>query len=232
MFREYPRLRKMGLRTYRWKPDEVHLHSETVEKPLHWKQPRMIFTNSMSDFFHESIPFDFLDRVLEIIKQTPQHSYQILTKRSLRMMEYSKRIGHFPENVWCGVSVESAAYTSRIDHLRNVQARIRFVSLEPLIGPVGKLDLSGIHWVIIGGESGPLHRPINLDWVRVVRDQCLSEGVAFFFKQVGGPRPKSGGRLLDGREWNEYPKHLSSVMQHRNSGDGRTCEQIALAKGV
>jgi len=222
----------MGLRTYRWKPDEVHLHSETVEKPLHWKQPRMIFTNSMSDFFHESIPFDFLDRVLEIIKQTPQHSYQILTKRSLRMMEYSKRIGHFPENVWCGVSVESAAYTSRIDHLRNVQARIRFVSLEPLIGPVGKLDLSGIHWVIIGGESGPLHRPINLDWVRVVRDQCLSEGVAFFFKQVGGPRPKSGGRLLDGREWNEYPKHLSSVMQHRNSGDGRTCEQIALAKGV
>lgn len=232
MFREYPRLRRLGLPTYQWKPDELHLHSEMLEKPLHWKQPKIIFTNSMSDFFHEKIPFDYLDKVLEIIRQTPQHAYQILTKRSWRMMKYSQRIGRFPDNVWCGVSVESDAYKFRIDHLRNVEARIRFLSLEPLIAPVRRLDLSEIHWVIVGGESGPLHRPINLDWVRTVRDQCLSEGVAFFFKQVGGPKPKSGGRLLDGREWNGYPGSLSLLpaLHAKNVSGGRSCEQVALIK--
>jgi len=147
-------------------------------------------------------------------------------------MKYSQRIGRFPDNVWCGVSVESDAYKFRIDHLRNVEARIRFLSLEPLIAPVRRLDLSEIHWVIVGGESGPLHRPINLDWVRTVRDQCLSEGVAFFFKQVGGPKPKSGGRLLDGREWNGYPGSLSLLpaLHAKNVSGGRSCEQVALIK--
>jgi protein gp37 len=234
MFREYPRLRRLGLLTYQWRPDEVHVHPEMLEKPLHWKKPKMIFTNSMSDFFHEKIPFDFLDRVLEVIKKTPQHTYQILTKRSWRMMRYSERIGRFPANVWCGVSVESDAYKFRIDHLRKVQANVRFLSLEPLIGPINKLDLAGVQWVIVGGESGPFHRPINLEWVRTIRDQCLSETVSFFFKQVGGPKPKSGGRLLDGIEWNEYPKRLSSlpVVQAKNVRGDRTCEQVALTRSM
>lgn len=169
-------------------------------------EPRMIFTNSMSDFFHEKIPFEFLDRVLDIIKRTSQHTYQILTKRSWRMMQYSERINGFPSNVWCGVSVESFPYKFRIEHLRKVQAGIRFLSIEPLIGPIGQLDLSNIQWVIVGGESGPDYRPCKPEWVREVRNQCLATGVAFFFKQWGGKRPTSGGRLLDGREWNHFPQ--------------------------
>lgn len=196
----------MGLPAYQWAPDELHIHEEVLPKPLGWKLPRMIFTNSMSDFFHENISFDFLDRVLDVIKMTPHHTYQILTKRSWRMMRYSERIGGFPSNVWCGVSVESARYKFRIDHLRKVKAKVRFLSIEPLIGPIGKLDLSGLRWIIVGGESGPKYRTLNLDWVREVRDQCIDAGIAFFFKQVGGLTPKSGGRLLDGREWNQYPR--------------------------
>jgi protein gp37 len=215
MFREYPRLRNMGLPTYHWSPDDVHLHEEVLEKPLRWKKPRMVFTNSMSDFFHESIPVDFLDRVLNVIRQTPQLTYQILTKRSWRMLKYSERIGGFPDNVWCGVSVESAAYKFRIDHLRKTRAEIRFLSLEPLIEPVGELDLRDIHWVIVGGESGPNFRPLDLDWVRDIRDKCLEASVAFFFKQVGGLRPKSQGRLLDSREWNEYPRSRSARVDER-----------------
>lgn len=166
----------------------------------------MIFTNSMSDFFHEDLPFEVLDRVLKVIEATPQHVYQVLTKRSSRMVEYSKRIEGFPENMWLGVTVESGSNRFRIDHLRETKASTRFVSIEPLIGRVGHLDLSNIDWVIVGGESGPDHRPLNYDWAREVRDQCLNAGVAFFFKQVGGLKPKSGGRLLDGREWNQYPR--------------------------
>lgn len=171
----------------------------------------MVFTNSMSDFFHERIPFDFIDRVLNVIRRTPNHTYQILTKRSNRMMEYSDRVGGFPENVWCGVTVESDSYKFRIDHLKKVRAKIHFLSIEPLIGRIGELDLEGIHWVIVGGESGPYFRPLNFEWARDIREQCVNAGVPFFFKQVGGFRPKSGGRLLDGREWNEYPKVIGSV---------------------
>jgi protein gp37 len=206
MFREYPRLKRFGLPTYRHKPDELHIYEDILRKPFEWKSPRMIFTNSMSDFFHEQIPFPFIDRVIEIMKSTPQHTYQILTKRSWRMMKYGERIGKFPDNVWLGVTVESAPYKFRIDHLRKTSCRTRFLSIEPLIAQLGSLDLNEIHWVIAGGESGPNHRPCRVEWVREVRDQCLRSGVPFFFKQWGGSRPKSGGRRLDRREWNEFPR--------------------------
>lgn len=166
----------------------------------------MIFTNSMSDFFHEKIPFSFLDRVIEVIRATPQHTYQVLTKRSWRMMKYGERIGRFPDNVWLGVTVESSPYKFRIQHLRKTDAQVRFLSVEPLIAPVGKLNLDNIHWVITGGESGPNYRPCLAAWVREVREQCVIASVPFFFKQWGGLRPKSGGRRLDRREWNEFPR--------------------------
>lgn len=206
MFREYPRLKRFGLPTYQWQPDDVHIHEDVLSKPFGWKTPRMIFTNSMSDFFHEKIPFEFLDRVLEVIKATPQHTYQVLTKRSWRMMKYGERIGCFPDNVWLGVTVESSPYKFRIEHLRKTDADVRFLSVEPLIAPVGVLDLRGISWVIAGGESGPKYRSCEVEWLREVRDQCIDAKVPFFFKQWGGLRPKSGGRLLDGKKWNEFPK--------------------------
>jgi protein gp37 len=164
----------------------------------------------MSDFFHEKIPDEIRDKAVETIRKTPQHTYQILTKRSWIMKRYGERIGGFPDNVWLGVSVEDSRFRFRIDHLRQTMARVRFLSIEPLIGPVGTLNLHGIHWVIVGGESGPSHRPLNIQWGREVRDQCLGAGVSFFFKQVGGRTPKSGGRKLDGREWNQYPRVISS----------------------
>jgi protein gp37 len=206
MFREYPRLKRFGLPTYQWRPDELHIHESVLQKPLEWKSPRMIFTNSMSDFFHEKIPFSFLDRVIEVIRATPQHTYQVLTKRSWRMMKYGERIGRFPDNVWLGVTVESSPYRFRIGHLQKTPARIRFLSVEPLIAPAGKLDLNKIHWVIVGGESGSNHRPCRVEWVREVRDQCISNGVPLFFKQWGGLKPKSGGRRLDRKEWNQFPE--------------------------
>jgi protein gp37 len=165
----------------------------------------------MSDFFHEEISDESRDRALLTIKRTPQHAYQILTKRSYIMKRYGDRIGEFPRNLWLGVSVEDARFKFRMEHLREAEAGTKFLSIEPLIGAVGKLDLDGIDWVIVGGESGPNHRPLNLDWAREVRDQCLNEGVAFFFKQVGGARPRSGGRLLDGKEWNQYPNTLPTI---------------------
>lgn len=206
MFREYPRLKRFGLPAYQWSPDDLHIHEAVLKKPLEWKTPRMIFTNSMSDFFHERIPFEFLDCVVEVIRATPQHTYQVLTKRSWRMMRYSERIGVLPENIWLGVTVESSPYKFRIEHLRKSKARVRFLSVEPLIAQVGKLNLQEIDWVIAGGESGPNYRPCDPEWVRDVRNQCLAADVAFFFKQWGGRKPKSGGRTLDGREWNEFPK--------------------------
>jgi protein gp37 len=166
----------------------------------------------MSDFFHERIPDEIRDRAVETIRKTPQHTYQILTKRSWIMKGYSERIGGFPGNVWLGVSVEDSRFKFRIDHLRQTDARVRFLSIEPLVGPVGNLNLHGIHWVIVGGESGPSHRPLNIQWAREVRDQCLRAGVCFFFKQVGGLTPKSGGRMLDGREWNQYPRAISPLV--------------------
>lgn len=205
----------MGLSTYKWEPDEVHLHETMLSKPYEWRTPRMVFTNSMSDFFHEKIPFEFLDRVTQVIRDTPQHVYQVLTKRSWRMEQYGKRVGEFPDNIWCGVSVESAAYKFRIEHLRKLRVETRFLSIEPILGSLGQLDLSRINWVIVGGESGPEHRPCKIEWIREVRDQCLDAGVAFFFKQWGGARPTSNGRVLDGMEWNEFPKRLAPMILAR-----------------
>jgi protein gp37 len=166
----------------------------------------MIFTCSMSDFFHERISDHHRDLAIETIKKTPRHIYQVLTKRSWIMKNYGERIGSFPDNVWLGVSVEDSRFKFRLDHLRRTNVKTRFVSVEPLIGPVGTLDLEGIHWVIAGGESGSSHRPCSIEWIREVRDQCENAGVSFFFKQWGGIKPKSGGRTLDGKEWNEFPR--------------------------
>jgi len=169
----------------------------------------MIFVNSMSDLFHKDVPSSFVDAVFDTMEQAHWHVFQVLTKRSSRMRDYL--IGRYenrqpPSHIWLGVSVEDAKGAARINHLRAAPAGVRFLSIEPLIGPVGNVDLAGIHWVIAGGESGPGARILNIEWARDIRDQCAQQNVAFFFKQWGGIRPKSGGRELDGREWNEFPE--------------------------
>jgi protein gp37 len=169
----------------------------------------MIFVNSMSDLFHKDISRPFLDQVFDTMERADWHVFQVLTKRSSLMMRYLReryRSGRAPMHIWCGVSVEDAQAKSRIAHLQASVASIRFLSLEPLLGPIGRLNLTGIDWVIVGGESGPGARPMHVDWAREIRDQCLTQGTAFFFKQWGGLRPKSGGRTLDNREWSEYPR--------------------------
>jgi protein gp37 len=183
---------------------DLTLYPERVHQPLSWKKPSKIFVNSMSDLFHEEIPLSFIQSVFETIKRTPQHIYQILTKRPERLIELIPDL-EFHKNIWLGVSVESQDYISRIDLLRQVPANVRFLSCEPLLGSL-YLDLTNIDWVIVGGESGEKHRPINLDWVRDIRDQCRRSKVAFFFKQVGGRTSKAGGNLLDGRKYLEFPK--------------------------
>jgi len=206
MYRLYPRLKMMGNPRYRASPNIVTIHEDLLDLPLKWSESRMIFTCSMSDFFHERISDHHRDLAIETIKKTPRHIYQVLTKRSWIMKNYGERIGSFPDNVWLGVSVEDSRFKFRLDHLRRTNVKTRFVSVEPLIGPVGTLDLEGIHWVIAGGESGSSHRPCSIEWIREVRDQCENAGVSFFFKQWGGIKPKSGGRTLDGKEWNEFPR--------------------------
>lgn len=181
------------------------LHEDALDVPLQWKQPRKIFVNSMSDLFHESMSDDFLVKCFEIMTKADWHLYQILTKRPEKMLRFAKQFGKIPDHIWFGTSVELALYAHRIETLRKVNVRTKFVSFEPLLGPVGNMDLSGIAWAIAGGESGPQFRPVNADWIREIRDQCNEQGIAFFFKQWGGRTPKSGGRALDGREWNEYP---------------------------
>lgn len=181
---------------------------ERLGQPLRWQAPRMIFVNSMSDLFHKHVPLDFVDRVFETMERADWHIFQVLTKRSSRMRNYvNRRYGECkaPPHIWLGTSVEDGSKVSRIRHIKQMAASIRFLSIEPLIGPVKKLDLTGIHWVIVGGESGPHARPMDIQWAREVRDQCADAGLPFFFKQWGGFRAKSGGRLLDGREWNEWP---------------------------
>jgi protein gp37 len=168
----------------------------------------MIFVNSMSDLFHKQIPFTFVDRVFATMEQAHWHQFQVLTKRSSRLRDYVNTRypdDSAPRHIWLGISVEDGGRKSRIRHLQHANAGIRFLSIEPLIGAIGKLNLEGIHWVIVGGESGPLARPMMVEWAREVRDQCKAAKVPFFFKQWGGLRPKSGGRLLDGREWSEWP---------------------------
>jgi len=182
----------------------IRLDETSLRIPATWKTGRMIFVNSMSDLFHEGVELEFVQRVFEAMTATPQHTYQILTKRAERLAEFSSYLA-WPTNVWMGVSVENEDYTFRIEHLRRTSAAVKFLSLEPLLGPLEDLDLTGIAWVIAGGESGPGARPIKGDWVRSIRDQCVNSGVAFHFKQWGGVNKKKTGRLLDDRTWDEFP---------------------------
>lgn len=183
---------------------ELTLHDHVLDVPLFWKKPRTVFVNSMSDLFHAKIPIGFIQRVFKTMERASLHTFQILTKRSERLMELAPQLP-WPGNIWMGVSVETAEYDSRIDHLRQTPAAVKFLSLEPLLGPLNDLELDGIDWVIAGGESGPRARPVNPDWVRQIRDQCLEKDVAFFFKQWGGTNKKKAGRELDGRTWDEMP---------------------------
>lgn len=180
------------------------LHEEALAAPYGWKSPRLIFVNSMSDMFHPEVPLDFIQRVFSVMAETPQHTYQVLTKRSKRLAALAGEV-EWPSNVWMGVSVETDRYAFRLDHLRSVNAAVRFVSAEPLLGPLPDLDLSSIDWLIAGGESGPNARPMDEAWVRDLRGQCGTAGVAFFFKQWGGRTPKAGGRELDGALHDEMP---------------------------
>jgi protein gp37 len=197
------RLRLMGQPNYK-NGFELALHPHALEIPLKWKKPQRIFVNSMSDLFHKGVPADFIQQVFATMRQASWHRFQILTKRSDRLAELASAID-WPANVWMGVSVESADYAFRIDHLRGVGAQVRFLSIEPLLGPIPQLDLERIHWVIVGGESGPGARPMREAWVIGIRDQCRQAGVPFFFKQWGGVNKKKTGRVLEGRTWDEMP---------------------------
>jgi protein gp37 len=179
------------------------LHPKRLEEPKHWRKPSRIFVNSMSDLFHEDVPLDFIQEIFKVMGETPWHTYQILTKRHERLVRLSKHL-NWHKNVWMGVSIESQKYAHRVDYLRQVDAKVRFLSCEPLLSPLD-LDLKGIDWVIVGGESGRNARPMHPSWAQSIRDQCQKEGVAFFFKQWGGRNPKSNGRLLDGVTWDQMP---------------------------
>jgi len=198
------RLQAMGQPNYA-NGFRLTLHEEVLELPLRWKKPQMIFVNSMSDLFHKAVPIDFVQRTFDVMRRADWHQFQILTKRSERLLELDPLL-QWPENVWMGVSVENAKYVRRIDHLRKTHAQIKFLSLEPLLGPLPDLELQGIHWVIVGGESGPGARPMDRAWVVDIRLQCQRVRVPFFFKQWGGVFKSRAGRELDGRTWDEMPQ--------------------------
>lgn len=183
---------------------DLRLWPERLDVPSRWRRPRLVFVNSMSDLFHEQVPDDFIRRVFEEIQRCPRHTFQMLTKRSARLAALAPKL-LWPENLWMGVSIEDLRVAHRADDLRTVPAAVRFVSAEPLLASLAALNLSGIDWLIAGGESGNGHRPIREEWVTELRDRCLAEGIAFFFKQWGGRTPKAGGRDLDGRRWSEMP---------------------------
>ena len=196
---------------------DLALRPERLSQPLSWKRPRMVFVNSMSDLFHKEIPTSFIDRVFETMEVAKQHVFQVLTKRSSLMRDYLQhRYGGdtAPRHIWCGVSVEDHTATARIQHLQRVPAVVRFLSIEPLLGSLGEIDLEGISWVIVGGESGPNARPMKKRWVLDIRDLCERKGIPFFFKQWGGLTPKSGGRRLEGVEHSAMPAYLSESKHH------------------
>jgi len=197
------RLKAMGQRNY-IKGFEVVTHEHTLELPFRWRSRQNIFVNSMSDLFHKNVPLDFIKKVFDTMNRANWHRYQILTKRSERLLELSRYLP-WAKHIWMGVSVESEKYVSRIDELRNTDAYVKFLSLEPLLGPLPKLNLIGIDWVIVGGESGPGARVMEKEWVTGIRDQCLRAGLPFFFKQWGGINKKKSGRILENRSWNEIP---------------------------
>ena len=198
------RLQAMGQPNYR-AGFAVTLQPQMLELPLGWRKPQMIFVNSMSDLFHEDVPAAFIRQVFDVMRRANWHRFQVLTKRADRLEAIGASLD-WPENVWMGVSVETSTQARRIDHLRATGAKVKFLSLEPLLGPLANLDLEGIDWVIVGGESGPGARKMEPSWAAGVRDQCQARGVPFFFKQWGGTRKKRAGRLLDGRIWDEMPQ--------------------------
>jgi protein gp37 len=203
------RLRAMGQKRYR-NGFKLTLQPDVVEAPLHWKKPRVIFVNSMSDLFHAGVPLAYIQQCFDVMERASWHTFQVLTKRADRLAELAPQLP-WPQNVWMGVSVENADYTWRIDELRKVPAAIRFLSVEPLLGPIPYLPLADIHWVIVGGESGPGARPMEESWVLDIRDQCQAAGVPFFFKQWGGVHKSRLGRELEDRTWNEMPKREMAI---------------------
>lgn len=203
------RLRAMGQRNY-VNGFALTLHESALELPLRWKKPQTIFVNSMSDMFHQRVPPDFIVRAFDVMNRAHWHRFQVLTKRADRLAALSAQL-NWSENIWMGVSVESEAFTHRIDLLRETSAAVKFLSLEPLLGPLNDLSLDGIDWVIVGGESGPGARRMNSEWVMSIRDQCIEAHVPFFFKQWGGVHKKRFGRTLEGRTWDEMPTSSASV---------------------
>ena len=217
------RLRAMGQKNYQ-NGFELAVHKQALEIPMTWRSPKTIFVNSMSDLFHENVSADFIERVFQVMREAQHHLYQVLTKRGDRLSQLDSQGVLWPENLWLGVSVETQDYVSRIDHLKATRARCKFVSLEPLLGPLSDLDLVGIDWVIVGGESGPGARPMDSSWVIGIRGQCLEAKIPFFFKQWGtlanNPDPSDptakrngghakGGKLLEGRVWDEMPNRTT-----------------------
>jgi len=197
------RLKAMGQPNY-VNGFQVRLHEKALDLPLNWKKPQIVFVNSMSDMFHEDVPLSFIKRVFSIMQKASWHKFQVLTKRAERLAKIAPKLP-WPENIWMGVSVESSDFVHRIDSLRKVNASIRFLSLEPLLGPLPNLNLSGINWIIVGGESGPNARHMKVEWIHDIFDQCKQNNVPFFFKQWGGRNKKKSGRLLDGKIYSEMP---------------------------
>lgn len=204
------RLKAMGQANYR-NGFKLTLQPQMLELPLRWKTPKRIFVNSMSDLFHKDVPTDYIKRVFETMNNADWHQYQVLTKRSDRVLELCEELDWSPQ-IWMGASVENEKYKFRIDELRKTKAHVKFLSLEPLLGPLGKLELSWIDWVIVGGESGPGARAVKPEWVTEIRDQCVASGIAFFFKQWGGVQKSKTGRTLDGRTWDEMPADAELVV--------------------
>lgn len=212
------RLKSMGSERYQADGDPrtsgpgfaLSVHPNALNQPYRWSGRRVVFVNSMSDLFHAKVPISFIRDVFTVISETPQHTYQVLTKRSARLPKLAAKLD-WPDNLWMGVSVENADHLYRVDHLRQVPAAVRFLSCEPLLGPLDELNLNGIDWVITGGESGPKARPLDPDWVRGIRDNCTDNRVSFFHKQWGGRTPKARGRDLDGAVWSEMPELARGV---------------------
>lgn len=205
------RLRAMGQKNYA-NGFELTLQPHMLELPLKWRQPSQVFVNSMSDLFHKEVPVEYIKKVFDVMRRAHWHQYQVLTKRSERLCELAPQLPWEPQ-IWMGVSVENEDYLCRIDDLRQTGAQIKFLSLEPLLGPLPKMNLRNIDWVIVGGESGPGARPMHPDWVRQIRDRCIRANVRFFFKQWGGPIKSRTGRLLDGQTWDEMPGGLATVIE-------------------
>ncbi len=198
------RLQAMGVQKYK-NGFSITVHESTLDDPLTWKRPRLVFVNSMSDLFHKSVPFSFIEAVFETMNRAPRHTFQVLTKRPRRVALLNERL-HWTPNIWLGTSIESEMWLERLTWLKDINAQTKFLSLEPLLGPLPSIQLKGIDWVIVGGESGPGARPMEADWVRDIRDMCLGSNVPFFFKQWGGVFKKRTGRTLDDRTWDQMPQ--------------------------